>query len=129
MAVLGLASALAAIALPSSTQTSEIAAVLLVGSLASLAGHGWGLAIVVLAELVLLGRLMPLIVYHWPPTPAVRWAATLALAGAAPSVLLIRHALADAVVLCVGTRSGLAHSLGIASGAALAAWLMIMPLM
>jgi hypothetical protein len=127
--VAGLASALAAITLPATAQTAEIASILAIGALALLAGHGWGLPVVTLVEVVLLGRLWPLVVYDWPPAPAVQIAIYTALAGALPGLVLLRHGLPRAVELVLGTRCApRARALGVALGAALSGLGLILPL-
>ena len=129
MAVSGLASALAAITLPSTAQTAEIASILAIGALALLAGHSWGLPVVTLVEVVLLGRLWPLIVYDWPPAPAVQIATYTALVGALPGLVLLRHGLPRAVELLLGRQCApRVRTLGVALGAALSGVGLLLPL-
>ena len=101
----GLASSLAALALPSSGYTAEIAATLAVGALALLAGHTWGLLVVTLADVVLLGRVWPLVFYNWPPNAATQVATYTALAGALPGLLLLRRSLPQTAELLLGSES------------------------
>jgi hypothetical protein len=129
VALSGLASALAAITLPVTAQTAEIASILAVGALALLAGHGWGLPVVTLAEVVLLGRLCPLVVYDWPPAPAVQIATYMALLGALPGLVLLRRGLPHAVELVLGPQCAPRLRLaGVALGAALSGMGLIVPL-
>jgi hypothetical protein len=129
VAISGLASALAAITLPATAQTAEIASILAMGALALLAGHDWGLPVVTLAEVVLLGRLCPVIVYDWPPTPAVQVATYTALLGALPGLVLLRRGLPHAVELLLGPRCApRARTAGVALGAALSGLGLIAPL-
>lgn len=101
----GLASSLAAIALPSSSYTAEIAATLAVGALALLAGHTWGLLVVTAADVILLGRVWPLVFYNWPPNAATQLATYTALAGALPGLFLLRRSLPQAIELLMGPGS------------------------
>jgi hypothetical protein len=129
VAISGLTSALAAIALPTTAQTAEIASILAVGALALLAGHGWGLPVVALTEVVLLGRLCPLVLYDWPPAPAVQIATYTALLGALPGLVLLRRGLPDAVELLLGPRCApRLRTAGVALGAALSGLGLIAPL-
>lgn len=100
----GFAGSLAAIALPGSANTPEIAAILALGALALLAGHGWALPVVVTADVILLGKIWPLIVFEWPPTLGVQLAAYAALLGALPGLFLLHRALPHAVDLIVGSK-------------------------
>lgn len=128
VALSGLASALAAIALPGSAQTAEIASILAIGALALLAGHGWGLPVVTVVDVVLLGRLWPLVIYDWPPGPAVQVAVYTALLGALPGLFLLRRTLPRAVELVLGVRcSPRAHLAGVACGAVLSGLWLILP--
>jgi hypothetical protein len=128
VAVAGLASAIAAIALPASAQTSEIAAILTVGALALLAGHGWGLPVVTVVEVILLGRLWPLVVYDWPPTPEVQVVVYTALVGALPGLLLLRRTLPRAVDLLLGTECPpRLHAAAVALAAALSGLALLLP--
>lgn len=102
----GLAGALAAILLPASAQVSEIAAILALASLAILAGHQWGVMVLVAADVVLLGRVWPLVVYEWPPTLPVQLTAYAALAGALPGLFLLRRTVPHWLELVFGDRAG-----------------------
>ena len=106
IATAGLVAALAAILMPASTQVSEIAAVLGVASLAILAGHQWGLMVLVAADVVLLGRVWPLVVHEWPPTVPAQMAAYAALAGALPGLFLLRRTVPHWLDLVLGAAAG-----------------------
>lgn len=128
VALSGLAGAVAAIALPGSAQAAEIASILAIGALALLAGHGWGLPVVTVVDVVLLGRLWPLVIYDWPPGPAVQVAVYTALLGALPGLFLLRRTLPRAVDLVLGARcSPRARLVGVACGAILSGLLLILP--
>ncbi|HWN68593.1 MAG TPA: hypothetical protein VNM90_13240 [Haliangium sp.] len=129
VAISGLASALAAITLPTTAQAAEIASILAIGALALLAGHGWGLPVVTLVEVVLLGRLWPLIVYDGPPAPAVQIAMYTALLGALPGLVFLRHGLARAVELILGPQCApRVRAAGVALGAGLSGLGLLLPL-
>ena len=102
MAGAGVAGSLAAIALPASAQVSEIAAILALGSLALLAGHQWGTIVVVAADVVLLGRVWPLVVHDWPPSPEVQIAVYAALAGTLPGIFSLRRTVPESLKLLLG---------------------------
>jgi hypothetical protein len=128
VAISGLASAVAAIALPASAQTGEIASILAIGALALLAGHGWGLPVVTVVEVALLGRLLPLALHDWPPGPAVQLALYTALLGALPGLLLLRESLPRAVELILGPQCApRARAAGVTIAAALSGLGLIVP--
>jgi hypothetical protein len=102
VAVAGLIGALGAIALPTGSGPSpEAAAALAVGSLALLAGHAWGLLIVALADLLIVGAVWPLLVFGGRPSSIVV-AAAIALAGALPGLVLLGRTLPGTVELVLG---------------------------
>jgi hypothetical protein len=106
LAVLGLLAALAAFALPLTGHTAkmapEISSVLVIGSLAVLAGHRWAVAIVVLADILLLGVVWPLAVYTYPPSGWAQAASVFATAGTLPGLVLLRRSLGPLVDLVTG---------------------------
>lgn len=98
VAAAGLISALAAICTPAGDpETAEIAAILVVGALAMLAGHKWGLLVVVAADVVLIGQIWPAAIYQDPPDRAALAAVYTSLAGALPGLLLLYRAIPEAV--------------------------------
>lgn len=124
----GFAGSVAAIALPSSTQTAEIAAVLSLGALALWAGHAWGLAVVVAADIVLLGKLWPLVIYGWPPSMQVQVALYTALAGALPGLWVLPRVLPATVDLLLGrTHAPRIRIPAMAAASALAIACLILP--
>src|SRR5687768_8505984 len=65
-----LAGATAAVMVPGVSSTATAGATLLaVGGLALLAGHTWGLLVVVPSDLVLVGRLWPVLALYGPGQP------------------------------------------------------------
>lgn len=98
-----LAAALAALLLPAEALgIPDVAAVLAVGAVAVLAGHGWGLAIVVLGDVVLLGAAWPLAFQQTPPSDVAVIATYLAVAGALPGLFLFARTIGPTVQLVTG---------------------------
>jgi hypothetical protein len=98
----GLIAALLALPLAPSAHSPEVASVLALSSTALLAGHRWALALVVIAELLLLPGLWPrLLVY--PPDIAAHIAIYAACLSAVPGILAMRRA-AVALVGIAGMR-------------------------
>ncbi|WP_428261314.1 hypothetical protein [Haliangium sp.] len=127
LAAVALLGALAAIALPTEAKTAEIASILAIGALALLAGHDWGVPVVVLADVALLERLWPLVVYEWPPAPEVQLVTYAALASALPGLGLLRATLPGTVELICGRAcSPRLRTTAVAAGSLLSvAWLLV----
>ena len=103
VAAAGMISALAAICTPAGApETAEIAAILAVGALAMLAGHRWGLLVVVAADVVLIGQIWPLAIYQDPPDQAALAAVYVSLAGALPGLVLLYRAIPRAIDIVLG---------------------------
>ncbi len=100
--VLGLIAALAALPLPTVAATPEIASVLAVGAIALLAGHRWGLAVVVLADVALVGALWPRAFLIDPTSTLAQVGVALGLAGALPGVVALRRAAPAVAELITG---------------------------
>lgn len=101
VAALGLLAALAAMALPTgSGYGPEVASVLAVSSLALLAGHAWGLLIVALADVLLIGTVWPVVAFESSAAHTITGA--VALAGAAPGLLVLGRTLPRLVELVLG---------------------------
>lgn len=99
----GLTAAMLALPLaPSSWHGPEVAAVLAVGATALLAGHRWAIAVVVLAELLLVPTVWPR-AFLPPNDSAARFAALGSLVAIFPGLLARRRA-AAAFVLVTGYR-------------------------
>lgn len=99
----GLIAALAALPLPTHAHSPELAATLAIGSIALLAGHRWGLAVMVVAEIFLIGALWPLAFLVQPPSLPAQIAVGVSVAGAIPGLLALGRAAAELVEL-VGAR-------------------------
>jgi len=104
VAVTALIAACAALPLPSHAHSAELAAVLAIGAVAALAGHRWGLAVVVLAEVALVASVWPLAILARPPSVPAQIAVAVACLGAVPGVArLVRGD--DAVLELLGVTS------------------------
>ena len=103
LGVTGLLAALAAMPLPGHAHSPELAATLAIGALALLAGHRWGLAVLVVAEIFLIGAVWPLAFLARPPSVAAQVAVAISVIGAVPGLLSLRRGAAELVDL-VGLR-------------------------
>jgi len=99
----GLLAALAALPLPTHAHSPELAATLAIGAIALLAGHRWGLAVLVIAEIFLIGAVWPLAILARPPSVMAQIAVAVSVAGAVPGVRALGRAAAELVEL-VGAR-------------------------
>jgi hypothetical protein len=70
-----------------------------------LAGHRWGLLVVVAADVVLIGQIWPLAVYQDPPETAALTAVYVSLVGALPGLLLLYRAIPQAIDIVLTDRS------------------------
>lgn len=102
---LGLVAALAVLPLPTVAVTPEIASVLAISAVALLAGQGWALALVVLADIALIGALWPRAFLHDPPSLLAQVGVGLGLAGALPGALAIGRAAPTLAELLLGAAS------------------------
>jgi hypothetical protein len=96
----GLVAAVAALPLPGHGHSPELAATLAIGALALLAGFRWGLAVLVVAEIFLVGAVWPLAILAKPPSVAAQIAVLISCCGAIPGVLSLRTGAAEVVGLC-----------------------------
>jgi len=132
VAAAGFIGALAAMLLPvqsgSTPQTPEIAAVLAVGALALLAGHAWGLLIVALADVMLIGTVWPLVVFLQGSTLEIAAAAT-ALGGALPGLILVTRTLPRTVEVVVGTDHGRLRNVSVAASSVMVALWLTLPVL
>lgn len=103
MGLTGLAAGLAALPLPTHAHSPELAATLAIGSIALLAGHRWGLAVMVVAEIFLIGAVWPQAVLARPPSLAAQIAVGVSVIGTVPGLLALGRAAAELVEL-VGAR-------------------------
>lgn len=119
--------ALAAMALPAGlAYTPEIAAILAVGAIALMAGHAWGLLIVALADVVLVGKIWPVVLLQADATTG-GVAAAIALAGALPGLAIVSRTLPGTVEVVMGTSDPRRRSLGMTLGVALMAAALLVP--
>lgn len=103
LGITGLIAALAALPLPTHAHSPELAATLAIGSIALLAGHRWGLAVMVVAEIFLIGAVWPLAFLAVPPSVPAQIAVAVSVAGALPGLLSLGRAAAELVEL-IGAR-------------------------
>ena len=96
MAVTGLIAALIALPLSPSSHSPEVASVLALSAVALLANHRWAIALVVVAELLLLPGLWPRLLVQPPDVPA-RIAIVAACLSIVPGMLALRRASATLV--------------------------------
>lgn len=103
--MLGLLAALAVLPLPTVGVTPEVAATLAVGAIALLAGHRWGLAVVVLADIAQIGALWPRAFLHDPPSTMAQLGVAIGIAGALPGLILLGRAAPELAELVLGHSS------------------------
>lgn len=125
VAAFGLAAALAAMALPTGTSYApEIASVLAVSALALLAGHAWGLLIVALADVLLIGSIWPVLLSNAGDT--LKITAGVAIVAALPGLLALGRTLPRLVELVIGRPESRWRPVGVyASGALVSIWLVL----
>jgi hypothetical protein len=115
-------------ALPGPTgHSSEIATVLAVGALAMLAGHAWGLLVVVTADAMMLGALWPVLAFPEAQTSTGVAIATIVLLTALPGIALLGRTVPRTVEMVVGPRSARFRSAGVACCAVLLAVWVALP--
>ncbi len=105
LGVLGLVAALAALPLPTVAATPEIASVLAIAAVAVLAGHRWGVAILVVADVALVGALWPRAFLQDPPSTIAQLGVVLGLAGALPGAVMLRRMTPELALLVLGEES------------------------
>lgn len=104
VAATGLVAAFAALPLPAHANSPELAAVLAVGAIAALAGHRWGLGVVVAAEVLLVAAVWPLAILARPPSVAAQVAVAVACLGAVPGLARLFRG-ADELIEVLGITS------------------------
>lgn len=124
----GLAAALAALPLPTNAHSPELAATLAIGSVALLAGHRWGLAVMVVAEIFLIGAVWPLAVLARPPSVLAQIAVGVSVIGAVPGLRALGRAAAELVELIGARRTRRATRVAHVALAMVAAVVWMLPL-
>jgi hypothetical protein len=121
-----LLSALAALAIPGpSGEVTGIASVLAVGAIAVLAEHAWGLLLIGLADVLLVGKVWPTVAFHGHDDWATG-ASTIALIAALPGLIVFASTLGRSVEMILGERGTRLASAGVALSAASAVvWLVV----
>lgn len=127
VAAAAMVGALAALALPAGLgYTPEIAAILSVGAIALMAGHAWGLFIVALADVVLVGKIWPVLLLQADATTG-GVAAGIALAGALPGLAIVSRTLPGTVEVVMGSSAPRYRSMGMTLAVALMAAALLVP--
>jgi hypothetical protein len=98
---------------PSAGHATEIAAVLAVGALALLAGHRWGLLLVAIADVMLIGTVWPLLAFRVLEVGRPVIAAQIALIGALPGLLLTIRTLPTTFDLIAGPQPAQRRTTGL----------------
>jgi hypothetical protein len=135
VAIPALGGASAALALPGlSPTTSAGASVLAVGALAVLAGHTWGLLVVVASHVTLVGRLWPSLAHAVQGDPGAppggvlgEGAIAVVLVTALPALALLALLLPTIVEHVLGRRSPRVKGLAVAGLALLGAVALVLP--
>jgi hypothetical protein len=132
VALPALGGAAAALIVPGVSSTATAGATLLaVGALALLAGHTWGLLVVVPSHLVLVGRLWPVLALYGPGQPEGgsigTGAVAVVLVTALPALALSAVLLPRIVGHLMGNRSAREQGWVVAGAAALLAAAMVLP--
>jgi hypothetical protein len=100
--------------------------VLVLGALALLAGHTWGLLVVAAADVLLLGHVWPILAFHGSD-PVGQAAAATALVSALPGLALLGVAMPALVDVVLGEPSERARSTGVALCSVGAALALVLP--
>jgi len=115
VSVSALLGAIAALALPGPTgPATAIASVLVIGALALLAGHSWGLLVVAAANLLLVGHVWPVLAFEGASTLGYVAAST-ALVSALPGLTRLGVAMPALVDVVLDRPSERARSAGVAA--------------
>ncbi|MCP4449538.1 MAG: hypothetical protein GY811_30025 [Myxococcales bacterium] len=129
-ALLALVSASSAMALPGPAgQLTGFSSVLLVGALALLAGHAWGVLVIASAEVLILGNAWPIvsrIITHSETPPGLGGAAAIITTlSALPGLVLFAATLPFMVEVVIGRKDTVVQRPGeILSATAATAWLL-----
>ncbi|RMH41859.1 MAG: hypothetical protein D6689_09950 [Deltaproteobacteria bacterium] len=130
VAVSALASAAAALALPGATgEVAGIASVVTLGGLALLAGHAWGLLVVVAAQVLLLAHVWPLVALTPPAAPVAQATAAAATVASLPAVARLGVALPGLADVLLDEPSARARAVCVAMGAVGAAAALLAPVL
>lgn|GEM_PF-5438583 len=123
-----LVGAAAALALPGpSGAAAAVASVLAVGALALLAGHAWGILVVFVADVLLVGHVWPSLAFAGLDSEGLATAVT-ALVAALPGVAMAGVALPAVVEVLLGEdRTDRARSFGMLTGSAAMVASLVLP--
>jgi len=127
VALPAIAAAAAALALPGPTgSAAAIASVLSLGALALLAGHTWGMLVVAMADVLLLGHVWPVLAFSDGPL-ATHWAAAATLACTLPGLTLLGVAIPALVDVVLGDPGHRMHRVGVTVGSLALAAAVVLP--
>ncbi len=130
-AVLALISASSAMALPGqASQLTGFSSVLLVGALALLAGHAWGVLVIAVAEVLILGKAWPIVSSMITSGDSASGhtaaAAIVTTVAALPGLVLVAATLPFMVEVIIGRKDSAIQRPGeMLSTAAAAVWLLL----
>jgi hypothetical protein len=128
-ALIALLSAGSAMAIPGPAgDVTGFASVLFVGAIALLAGHAWGILVVATAEMLIVGKVWPIVTALFTSSTLdsmTALSATTALITALPGLALFVATLPYTVEVVLGQNQSRAHRSGVViSSVAAAAWLL-----
>lgn len=113
-----LASGLAALAIPGPAgEITGIASVLAVGAIAVLAEHAWGLLLVAIADVLLVGKVWPAIAYATPSRGLGLAVAVIALVAALPGLYLFVRTLPRTIEMVLGAGQTRLHRASVSAAA------------
>jgi hypothetical protein len=128
-ALIALLSASSAMAIPGpASDVTGFASVLFVGAIALLAGHAWGILVIATAEMLIVGKVWPIVTSIFTsgtPDSLSALSATTALLTALPGLALFVATLPFAVEVVLGQKQNRAHRSGVViSSVASVLWLL-----
>ena len=103
----GMIAAIAAMVLPDTGHSSEIASVIAVGALALLAGHRWGLLIITIAEALLVGEVWPVLFFPTHQSAITVLVATITALSIVPGLVILGKTIPFTVDVLIGANSRL----------------------
>ncbi len=128
-AFLALISAAATMAIPGPAgDLTGFASVLLVGALALLAGHAWGILVIAVAELLIVGQAWPIVstmLTSPPPHSIGSYSAVVSVVTALPGLLLFAATMPFLVEVIIGKKGSTGQRPGeILTGVAAVGWIL-----
>jgi hypothetical protein len=124
-----LISAIAALAIPGpSGDVTGIASVLAVGAIAVLAEHAWGLLLIGMAEVLLVGKVWPVVAFGSEVSGWGTSIAGLALVAALPGLIVFASTLSRSVEMILGERETRLYSASVTVSATSAVIWLVLPI-